>query len=205
MGFYNKVKWILGILLVFGVVISTNLIDRNNFIQVRESVVTIYEDRLVANDLIFEMSLLLQEKLAATAVSNNDFFSNKNQQVNEKITGFLARYDQTKLTTEEAKLFANLKVNLEKLKTTEVAFAKSNFSNKIPIVNQIAVVKENLYQLSKIQLHEGGVQMSISKKAVDSIELFTQLEIYLLIALAILIQIIVIYNPKEKSSKKSDL
>jgi hypothetical protein len=205
MGLYKKAKWILGILLVFGVVISTNLIDRSNFIQVRESVVTIYEDRLVANDLIFEMSLLLQEKLAATAVSDNDFFVNKNQQVNEKIIGFIARYDQTKLTTDEAKLFENLKVNLEKLKTTEVAYSKSNFSNKIPLVNQIAVVKENLYQLSKIQLHEGGVQMSISKKAVDSIELFTQLEIYLLIALAILIQIIVIYNPKEKSSKKSDL
>lgn len=41
--------------------------------------------------------------------------------------------------------------------------------------------------------------MSISKKAIDSVELFTQIEIYLLIFLAIVIQIIVMYNPKKES------
>lgn len=40
--------------------------------------------------------------------------------------------------------------------------------------------------------------MSISKKAIDTVELFTQLEIYILIFLAIVIQIIVIYQPKKE-------
>mgnify|MGYP000386207867 CR=1 FL=1 len=31
MNFYSKLKWTLGIVMVFAVVISTNLIDRNNF------------------------------------------------------------------------------------------------------------------------------------------------------------------------------
>ena len=62
MGFYNKLKWILGILMVFVLIIATNLIDKNNFVRVRDSVVTIYEDRLVANDLIFEMLKSVQEK-----------------------------------------------------------------------------------------------------------------------------------------------
>jgi len=53
MAFYNKAKWILGILMVFVLIIATNLIDKNNFLKVRDSVVTIYEDRLVAKDLIF--------------------------------------------------------------------------------------------------------------------------------------------------------
>jgi len=55
MRFYNKVKWVLGILIVFILILATNLIDRNNFIRVKDSVVTIYEDRLIASDLVFEM------------------------------------------------------------------------------------------------------------------------------------------------------
>lgn len=41
--------------------------------------------------------------------------------------------------------------------------------------------------------------MSISKQALDTVELFTQIEIYILVLLAIIIQIIVMYNPKAKS------
>jgi len=40
--------------------------------------------------------------------------------------------------------------------------------------------------------------MSITKRALDSVELFTQIEIFILVFLAIVIQIIVMYNPKEK-------
>jgi len=65
------------------------------------------------------------------------------------------------------------------------------------LVKRISEVKDNLYDLSKIQLDEGKKQMSISEKAISSVELFTQIEIYILIFLAILIQIIVIYKPKD--------
>jgi hypothetical protein len=44
---FNRLKWILGILMVFVVILATNLLDRNNFLRVRDSVVAIYEDRLV--------------------------------------------------------------------------------------------------------------------------------------------------------------
>ena len=56
MAFYNKLKWILGIFVVFLLIVATNLIDRNNFVRIRESIETIYEDRLIADDLIFELS-----------------------------------------------------------------------------------------------------------------------------------------------------
>lgn len=55
MAFYNKLKWILGITLIFVLIIATNLIDRNNFVRISNVVTTIYEDRLIASDLIFEM------------------------------------------------------------------------------------------------------------------------------------------------------
>ncbi|GAL70380.1 hypothetical protein [Jejuia pallidilutea] len=61
-------------------------------------------------------------------------------------------------------------------------------------------LKENLDELSEIQINEGKRQMSISQKAIDTVELFTQIEIYLLVFLAIVIQIIVMYNPKQNKS-----
>jgi hypothetical protein len=197
MAFFNKLKWILGILMVFVLIIATNLIDRNNFLRVKDSVITIYEDRLVAKDLIFDIYTSVQEKELAVATSDSVFFLERNDQVNNHIQGLVSRFEKTKLTVEEGHILQDLKTNLETLSKSETTFVKSKFAQKSTLNSQISNVKENLYDLSEIQLNEGKKQMSISKKAIDSVELFTQLEIYVLIFLAIIIQIIVIYKPKE--------
>lgn len=198
MTFYNKLKWILGILMIFVLIIATNLIDKNNFVRVRDSVVTIYEDRLIANDLIFEMLKSIQQKELAVATSDSIFFQNQNFKVNANLQSLVARFEQTKLTSEEGKDFKDLKRNVESLIDSEIQFLNSNSTNNYQIVNHIQNLKTNLNDLSKIQLNEGSRQMSISKRAIDTVELFTQMEIYILVFLAILIQIIVMYKPKEK-------
>ncbi len=197
MAFYDKVKWVLGILMVFVLIVATNLIDRNNFLRVKDSVVTIYEDRLVVNDLIFEMSKAIQEKELASIKSDSVFFLTENKKINKDLQNNILKYEETKLTAKEVKVFNNLKQNLKNVNDLELLLIKNKFDNNKGLEKAIIRVKENLYQLSKIQLNEGGRQMSISKKAIDTVELFTQLEIYILIFLAIVIQIIVIYKPKE--------
>lgn len=197
MTFYNKAKWVLGILMIFILIIATNLIDKSNFVRVKDSVVAIYEDRLIANDLIFEISNSIQEKEVAVAVSDSVFFLDRNKQVSKDIQGFVSRFEQTKLTIKEEKIFKDFKNNLEALRNSETTFIQSKFVQNTPLNKQISKVKDNLYDLSKIQLNEGKRQMSISEKAISSVELFTQIEIYILILLAILVQIIVIYKPKE--------
>jgi hypothetical protein len=197
MTFYNKVKWVLGILMIFILIVATNLIDKNNFVRVKDSVVAIYEDRLIANDLIYEISNSIQEKEIAVAVSDSVFFLDRNKQVSKDIQGFVYRFEQTKLTTKERQVFNDFKKNLESLRNFETAFIQSKFVQNTALVKRISEVKDNLYDLSKIQLDEGKKQMSISEKAISSVELFTQIEIYVLIFLAILIQIIVIYKPKD--------
>ncbi|MFC4219909.1 MCP four helix bundle domain-containing protein [Flagellimonas marina] len=199
MAFYNKIKWILGILLIFVLIISTNLIDKNNFVRVRDSVVTIYEDRLVANDLIFEMLTSVHQKELALSVSDTTFFKTQNPKINDNLQALVSRFEETKLTSEEAKVFSDLKKNIESLVAVEHQVSNSDYGNNPKIVNHIEELKDNLNDLSKIQLSEGSRQMSISKRAVDTVELFTQIEIYFLVFLAILIQIIVMYKPKEKA------
>jgi len=198
MVFLNKAKWVLGILIVFVLIISTNVIDRENFLRVKAAIITIYEDRLIANDLLFEMLESVQDKEIAAATVDSVFFLEKNPLINKDIKVFVSKFQQTKLTSEEETIFEKLKDNIEKLKITEVAFVESKFSEKTALLNQISKVKKNLHALSKIQLNEGGRQMSISKNAMETMELFTTIEINILIFLAILIQIVVIYNPNKK-------
>jgi hypothetical protein len=85
MTLFNKIKWTAGILLVFAIILTTNLIDKNNFNKLRYSVVTIYEDRIVANDLIFEILLSIREKEIALAVPDSTFFLQRNDKINEGI------------------------------------------------------------------------------------------------------------------------
>jgi len=74
MKLYTKVKWVLGILMIFILIIATNLIDRNNFVRIKDSLETIYEDRLVAKDLIFKISKSVQEKELALAKLDSTFY-----------------------------------------------------------------------------------------------------------------------------------
>lgn len=199
MAFYNKLKWILGILMIFVLIIATNLIDKDNFVRVRDSVATIYEDRLIANDLIFEMQKSVHKKELAVSLSDSTFFQNQNSKVNDNLKSLVSRFEQTKLTSEEANVFKDLKGSVQALIDSESQYLNSDYSDNSQIINHIESLKTNLNDLSKIQLNEGSRQMSISKRALDTVELFTQIEIYFLVFLAILVQIIVMYKPKEKS------
>ncbi|GGD91401.1 hypothetical protein GCM10011412_31680 [Maribacter cobaltidurans] len=183
--------------MIFVLIIATNLIDRNNFLRVRDSVTTIYEDRLVVKDIIFEIARYIQEKELAMVRKDSTYYSGRATGIDDKIQNLILRYQETKLTKEEAKVFDDLKENLVELEAQEAKFVESGKTQKEPLQSSIDDVKENLYDLSQIQLREGSRQMNISKKAVDTVELFTQLEIYVLIFLAVLVQIIIIYNPKK--------
>lgn len=192
----NKIKWVLGILMIFVLIIATNLIDRNNFLRVKDSVVTIYEDRLVVNDIIFDFSRYIHEKEIALITSDSLFYANRNLEINENVQNLITRYEETKLTKEESQVFNSFKENMALLKSQEQSLG-STFDKQDSVKNSINDVKKNLADLSKIQLVEGARQMNISKKAIDTVELFTRIEIYILIFLGVLVQIIIIYNPKE--------
>jgi hypothetical protein len=196
MKLFNKIKWVLGLSLVFILILATNLIDRDNFRKVRNSIVTIYEDRIVANDLLFEYLQLIHEKELAVASSNNTFFATRNQEVQREIASLTEKYRTTKLTNKEASVFESLQNDLAELEKMEAASEVNSEAYR----TRLSATQEKLSELSKIQLKEGKNQMTLSKEAVADVELFTQLEIYFLFFLAIIVQIIVLYNPKRDTA-----
>lgn len=199
MALLSKIKWILGVLLIFILIVATNLIDRSNFKLVRDSVATIYEDRLVAKDIIYDMCQLLQEKELALAKSDSLFFLNKNEKVNENLQELAIRFEKTTLTNPEAKALNKFKANLVSLASIESNFIQSGFLEEGNLSNKIIELKDGLQTLSEIQLSEGSKQVQISQRAMNTVNLFTHLEIYVLIFLAIVIQFIVMYSPKKEA------
>lgn len=197
MSVINKIKWILGILLVFFLIIATNLIDRDNFIRVRDSVETIYEDRLIAKNILFEISKAIHKKELAIVSADSTFFTKQNAALNNALENLLKRYELTKLTDEESKMFNDLKNNFTALKSSENTFVTSGYQGSEILMGRINSIKDNLDNLSEVQIIEGNRQLAISNRALESVELFTQIEIYVLIFLAVAIQIIIMYDLKK--------
>jgi len=194
MKFLAKIKWIASILLVFFIVLVTNIIDRDNFNKLSYSVKTMYEDRIVAGDLLFEISRVIQDKKIAILSSENQVPESERERQNKALEELIKKYSQTKLTEKEQFIFNQLQDELKSLKQKERnALDKSNPE----ALENIEKIDQNLYDLSKIQLEEGKRQVSISDQTKDTINLFTQAEIIFLILMAVLIQIIILYKPIE--------
>jgi len=197
MTLFSKLKWVASVLLVFFVVLGTNLIDKRNFKKLSNSVITIYEDRMVASDILFELSLLIQKKEVAVVSSDLLYFQTENQKANEDIENLEKRYERTKLTQNEFEIYQRLKEELGHLKSLEIRYNPADVKGKEGLLQSIKTIDKYLGSLSKIQLREARTQMFISSKAMDTINLFTQFEILSLIILALLVQIIILYKTKK--------
>ncbi|MEJ2006241.1 MAG: MCP four helix bundle domain-containing protein [Cyclobacteriaceae bacterium] len=194
--FTNKIKWILGISVVFLLIIATNYVDRSNFRRVQDSIETIYEDRLVAQDLVFKMSLIIQHKVLDYSISDSAGMNKDYRQDNANMDSLLIRFHETRLTRDEAAILKAFEDNFAEARRLEEA-SEMNVSAYEGVLQEL---NENILSLSKIQMDEGRRQMFEGEKALKSVNLLTTIEVYVLVFLAILIQVIILYNPNKKNT-----
>lgn len=201
----NKVKWIASILLVFLIVLSTNLIDRANFKKVNEAVTTIYQDRMVATNILMDMLIHLKDKELAVQSTSNAIYSKKNEAIHKALLDNIEAFKQTKLTNSEAIVFASLSQEIKTL----VELEQGSIASKDQVLQHTANIIDKLHELQAIQIKEGKQQMVISNQAMETIDLFTKVEIIFLIIIAILLQLIIFskttkYNLTENASSNSN-
>ncbi len=190
----SKIRWVASILLVFTIVLITNLIDKDNFRKLSDAVTTIYEDRIVASDLIFEMSRIIQAKEIAVVTGDTAFFQSKNDALNRETDVLIEGYEETKLTKKEQFVFDQLTEELKTLRSQEQKFQGELTGD---LQKSLDSINGHLYDLAKIQLQEGRRQVFISDQAKYTLDLFARGEIIFLIIVAILVQIIILYKPKK--------
>ncbi|WP_338760238.1 hypothetical protein WAF17_13215 [Bernardetia sp. ABR2-2B] len=199
----NKIKWAGGLLFVFFLILATNLLDRRHIEGIRNSVSTMYEDRLLVKNLIYNISTLTEEKRIAFLLSNSDFYTNKSTIINDSIYTLLDEFSNTNLTYNEKKYLERLRNDFEKIEIIEKQplndssiINNTEWRNKME--TQLSYLRKNLDKLAIIQVEEGKRELYRVNRAFSTIDLFTNIEIMFLIVIGIIIQIIILYPTKKQ-------
>jgi hypothetical protein len=199
MNVFTKVKWFLGILGVFLIILATNLIDKQNFLRVEESVDKIYNERLLAKELLLDVTMKFHQKELAYALKDSVYLEFQNDRVNSEIIELLGMFERTGATKEEEAILVELNENHTKLMMLESNSQVNDSLYGTDCIELFKCINLNISNLSAEQVKEGKRENHHATDAVNSAKLFTEIEIYILILLALILQVIVLYNPKKET------
>jgi hypothetical protein len=199
MNVFKKIKWFFAVAIIFLVILATNQIDRRNFTQVEDSVEKIFNERLLAKEYLLKISIKFHEKELAYALNNKSYLQLKNETINNEIEELLQNFDRVEATRKEEITLMELTDNHKRLMQFE-STRKSDEVLYTPACAAIfTAINANIAELSAEQIAEGKNQKLFARNAVDSIKLLSQIEIYILFGLAIMLLFILFYSPKKKN------
>ena len=194
----RKIKYVFAISLILVLVIATNVMDNTSFKIVKQSIENIYEDRLMAYDLIYKMSNELAKKKLQLSERDSVQVANVISSAEATISDLMTQYEATQLTRKERKYFEILKEQLRGLKKYNTANISNSDVEQIQAYRrQLVAFSETLDELAQIQVKEGKRQLDNSNRAISSSDTLASLEIIAIIIIGIIIQAIIIYEPKE--------
>ncbi|CAG5080460.1 hypothetical protein [Parvicella tangerina] len=198
----KRIKLITATLLMFTLILATNLIDQGNFQQISNSTAQIHNDRVIALEIIYN----LREEIYKKEIALNSDSSNLDQsEANSTISNYLQLYEATYMKEEELKLFDGLKANIKQLEILESELdIQQNEEEWVGSITQdvkkeLSLIKSNLDQLIFTQTNESRKKVYETEYFVNISELFTNIEIIVLIVLSLII-IIAVFLPNSKSS-----
>ncbi|TNE28018.1 MAG: hypothetical protein EP346_10340 [Bacteroidetes bacterium] len=192
----EKIKWVFAVLIVFLVILGTNLIDRRNFKQLKNSVENIYDDRMVASNLIYRMTSLLRNRELLIVRSDTTHYDERVRVFEDKFKDIISEYRSTNLTDFEQIELSRVIEAKNQLSRIEEQYVQLGQHNLDVIVQRYDRIYRHMDELSTIQMEESAKQKRISQKAMDSVEFFTNIEIYMLVFLGVLAQVIILYRSK---------
>ena len=178
--FSNHVNIGFALLVVFLLVFATNRIDKRHFETVQDTLTTVYEDRVVAQDYVYKMNNIIHQKQLQLLDSNST--DNQNN-LNKEFATLIDVFSTTKLTPKESKIFDGLKQNFEILKNNENQ--DDNQLNQNELLDIINTIKTDLDNLALIQLSESKYKVGIAQKSLDTNNLMSTLEIVFLVLISL--------------------
>jgi len=192
----QKIRAAAALIMVFLLVLATNMIDKHHFETVRKSLKTVYEDRLVAKVYIYKINRQLQTKKHSWQLDDNEEIISINREANDSIQYYLEKYSKTKLTDTEADYLQSLKQNLDALLDSEKSIMNDGDLNvSEEILDQYTTIYNNLDELSQIQLEEGKREIIASNRAIETSNLISKIEIGALVFIGFLIQLLIFIRP----------
>ncbi len=175
--------------------------DNTNFGIVKESMGNLYEDRLLAYDLTYEMHNEVTQKRIMLLTDVNQKTQNTLTKFNKSIDSLITSYAKTELTTRETAFFEVLQSQFGDLQRLDKELlATENRTLNTTLLNNIDSKLEDivttLNRLSAIQLAEGKRQVINANRAIKSSETISKFEIGSMVIIGLLILLLIIYEPK---------
>lgn len=184
---------IIGVLLLL--LYGKNLIERQSFRKISSTFTEVYNDRLVVESYIFDISerLFLIQKLIDHCDLGYDYSKVINEITDheEAIMAIVTEFEQTQLTEQEASYLSDFKTIIQNdlnIKSYDLLFTDSSGvnQNQVKIYDQkISQARKDLDNLSSIQLQEGEKLISKAKVLINRSQIWAQFEVALLIILVV--------------------
>lgn len=176
-----------GVLLTLCIlVLFSNYVDRDHTNNVKNSISTLYEDRLIVEDYILKMTIDIYEIKQALHVAGQGGEPSAGQvsALLSHIDGLSEAYLKTKFTQDEDVTFAELLNTLKKFDTS----SSQSDEDKLDLANQALVL---LSKLSSIQLEESKLIMKQVEDLYISGKVASQFAFGITIVILIVLQALV--------------
>jgi len=196
-----KTKIAIALILVLFLIFAKSLVDKSNVDELEASFVTVYEDRLVVQDYIFNITELLfrMRLVVANTESFEQYLAVKNQVIDyhEQILAIISSFERTYLTPKEEQYlndFKELVSNKLEIQSyfSSLETSEKNYENSVLRFNSdFERVFNDLKELSKIQLLEGKKLANLSYRIKARSDIWLQFEYAVLFILLIIISMII--------------
>ena len=195
---------VIGILLL--VMYRKNHLERRSFRSISSTFTEVYNDRLVVEGYIFQISenLIQIQKLVDHCNIDYDYSKVINEITTHEdaILAIVEDFEKTKLTDQEAVYLADFRKIIEQdltIKSYDLLFSDSSGVNLKQVKTydeKISQAHQDLQNLSKIQMEEGEKLISKAKTLVNRSQVWAQFEVALLIMLMLAIVLLLFRKPE---------
>ncbi len=176
--------------IVFMLIFATNRMDEQHFKQVQDTLNTVFEDRVLAQDYIYRIENLIHQESLRLAVGNLEVPA----QEDEDLEALLQKFAVTKLTMAERRHFESLLADSEKLRAVKGANIPTE-EKVVQLQHSITRMDKALDQLAKVQVEESQRLTNIAQMSLDSTDLTSKVEIGFLIVIGVMLQLLVFLRP----------
>ncbi len=180
--------------IAFLLVLGSNRLDQRHFSTIQTTVNSVYKDRVVVQNFIYQLTTIFHKK-ELRLISNENPKSVEGE--NEKVEQLLMDFGATQLTPKESNLFEELKGQFNSLLELEKTFVKTPLEMPSVVLNEtrkeLNAIKESLGGLANIQLEESGQLVHLSNKSLGMNILLSKLEIAFMVVIGIAMLALIFY------------
>jgi len=184
----QKLKVALGLIIISGMLIGTNLIDKQHYTQIQSAFNSVYQDRLLVETYIYEISEYLHKKQTLLNNGLKETEQEKNTKINEAVDDLIVQYGTTVLTDSESRYFNQLKSTFRRLKVNETLdseIERNTASEQIKLDDIYNELNVTLHELSEIQKSESKRIIDNSSRLIASSGITSQFEIGIIILIGV--------------------